>query len=52
MATARDGYENKRNCSECGQRFCKAEIDPRCSNETQAHLIRMCQDTNWKPIKR
>lgn len=48
----RFGYENKRNCSECGQLDCLAIVNKRLSDEKQAQEIKKCQDRFWIPVDR
>ena len=48
----RKGFENKRNCSECGQRACMAYVNDRLNMRAQRNYIIRCQDTHWKPIDR
>ena len=48
----RKGFENKRNCSECGHRQCLARVDEKLKNLAQREAIIKCQNTHWKPIDR
>lgn len=52
MSIPRIGFENKKDCSNCGRKVCLAIVKQKYTNEEQAESIMACQNTYWYPVRR